>query len=623
MEIHMTFAEQEKMRRPEKGHGSGAGFVDRYAHVFLLGILLLALAVRICALFDLRETVYFDSLLIDERVYHEWASSIADGTFKSRSVYEFAPLPAYIMAFVYKILSPNFQYVRGMNIILGILLCLLVYLIGRELRDRLAGLLACLVAALYEPFILYSIVPLKTSLVIFLFALAVYLLVTTLGKISFIKVLFLGAVAGLLINSRPNFIVIIPFLPLFVIWDLYKNKTRSSWKAMTITFALYVLGFSLAVSPFVIRNYKAAGQFALTTTQTGRNLYYANNLENRDPYYRPVPFASSVPTEQAVQFTIEASRRVDTRLTPEEASSYWTHEVLKTALEHPAAFMWKLIQKTLVLFNRFEAGDHYHIGFLSRFVTFFKWPFLPFWLILPLGMAGVAVHVFSSRKTKALCLIFVLYSATLVAFYSSTRLRLPLLIILIPFSAIGALHIFSLLLEHAGFKKVGLYAAIVATFLIIAFLPVRGTGDLTAYYNTHAFILDEKGCKDEAIKYWEESSRMDRPYSAYANLFLAGRYYGRGDHDKAERSLKKIPDSSFAASAKYSLIGDLRVHEGKIDDAVAAYEKSLSINSGQRRIRWELIKLYWNRDKERALAEYKTLQYINSFYNKAESRSFE
>ena len=603
--------ERKKMKRTGKGNWPGADLIDSYAHLFLSATLLLALALRIYALFDLKETVYFDSLLIDERVYHEWAKKIADGTFISDSVYEFAPLPAYIMAFVYKILTADFLYVRCINIILGVLSCLLVYLIGRELRDRLAGLLACLVAALYEPFILYSIVPLKTSLALFLFALTIYLLVAILGKISLIRVLLLGAVAGLMINVRPNFVVIIPFLPLLIVWDLY--KTGSSSKIMAMTFALYVLGFSIAVSPFVIRNYKVAGQFALITTQTGRNLYYANNLENRDPYYRPLPFASSVPSEQAVQFTIEASRRVGTRLTPEEASSYWTREVIKTALEHPAVFVWKIVQKTLVLFNHFEAGDHYHIGFLSRFITSFKWPLLPFWLILPLGMAGMAANVFGSRKSQALFIIFILYSATLVAFYSSARLRLPLLVILIPFSTVGTFHLFSCL-KSGRFKRFGLYTAIVAAFLIITFLPVRGTGDLTAYYNTHAVILDAKGLKDEAIRYWEESSRMNRPYSAYANLFLAGRFYGRGDRRKAESFLEKIPDASFAGASKYSLIGDIRVHEGKIEEAISAYEKSLFINYGQRRIRRELIKLYWNRDREKALEEYKVLQYISSFY---------
>jgi len=611
----MKFLEQEKMRRPEKGCRSGERIVDRYAHVFLLGILLLASALRFYALFDLKKTVYFDSLIVDERVYHAWAKSLAEGTFESGTVYEFAPLPAYLMAFVYKIMSPNFQYVRLMNIFLGALTCLFVYLIGRELKDRSAGLIACLAAALYEPFIFYSIVPLKTSLVLFLFAWTVYLFVAILGKISFIRVLFLGATAGLLINTRPNFIVIIPFLPLFVVWGLY--KTGASLKTMTITLALYVLGFSLAVSPFVIRNYKVAGQFVLTTTQTGRNLYYANNLHNRDPYYRPVPFASSVPTEQAVQFTIEAGRRLNKRMSPKEASSYWTHEVLKTALEHPGAFSWKLIQKTLVLFNRFEAGDHYHIDFLSRFITFFQWPLLPFWLIFPLGMAGMLLNLSGSGKSRYLCLVFCLYALTLVIFYSSARLRLPLLIILIPFAVIGSLDMLACL-KRTEFKKAALHSSIILLFLITAFLPLRGTGDLTAYYNTHALILDGKGRKAEAIAYWEESSRMDRPYSAYANLFLAGRFYGRGDRRKADIFLNKIPDSSFAASAKYGLIGDLRVHEGKIDKAIAAYEKSLSINSGQLRIRRELIKLYWNRDREKALAEYKALQSINSFYDKSE-----
>jgi 4-amino-4-deoxy-L-arabinose transferase-like glycosyltransferase len=599
---------------------SNAGLTDRYAHLFLSAILVLALILRFLALSGLKETVYFDSLLIDERVYHGWAKKIADGTFMSDSVYEFAPLPAYLMAFVYKLFTPDFLYVRVMNIVLGVLSCFLVYLIGRELKNRSAGLLACLIASVYEPFILYSIVPLKTSLALFLFSWTVYLIAALQGRMSLLRVLLLGAVAGLLINVRPNFLVIVPFLLLLIFRDLY--KTESPLKVLAAAFLFFILGFFIAVSPFVIRNYKVAGQIALTTTQTGRNLYYANNLENRDPYYRPLSFASSVPAEQAVHFTIEASRRVGKRLTPEEGSSYWTREVFKTAFEHPAALLWKLVQKTLVLFNRFEAGDHYHTGFLSRFITFFKCPFLPFWLILPLGMAGMAAHFLLSRKTQALSVIFFLYAATLILFYSSARLRLPLVAILIPCAAVGTMHVFSSV-KRGEFKTVGLYVAIVAVFLIITFIPVRGTGDLTTYYNTHAFILDGKGLKDEAIRYWEESSRMERPYSAYAKLFLAGRFYGRGEKAKAESYLNKIPDSSFAAASKYSLTGDIRVHEGRIEEAISAYERSLTINFGQRRIRRELIKLYWNRDKERALEEYKTLQYINSFYKKAKDYSLE
>ena len=90
---------------------------NRYNYLLLLAILLLALLIRISALLDLSKSIYFDFLLWDEKIYHDWAVKIANGDLKSLSISGFAPLPAYIMAFVYKIFSQDILYVRFLNIV--------------------------------------------------------------------------------------------------------------------------------------------------------------------------------------------------------------------------------------------------------------------------------------------------------------------------------------------------------------------------------------------------------------------------------------------------------------------------------------------------------------------------
>lgn len=585
---------------------------DRYSYFLLSAILFLALILRVAALLDLSNSVYFDFLLWDERVYHTWAVKIANETFKSSSVYEFAPLPAYLMALIYKIFSPDILYIRLLNTIFGVLTCYLVYLIGKEMANRTTGLFACLIASLYKPFIVYSIVPLKTSLSVFLFALTIYLLMAILNKNSMIKTALLGVAAGLMLNVRGNFVIIIPLMPLVILWNIYRS--RSSLKILAANVVLYIVGLSISISPFMIRNYRVSGELALTTSQAGFNLYLGNNLENPDPYYRPVPFAWSSPFKQGVQFTIEASRRESKKLSPGEASSYWTHEVIKMALEHPAAFICKICQKILVFFNQFEVGDHYHIGFVSNFVKFFKFPFFSLWLILPFGMAGMAVTIFRSRKLLALSSVFFLYALTLIAFFTNTRYRLPLLIILIPFAVMGIGHLVSCI-KNRQFNRISIYSAIAIAFFVIEFLPVRGTDDMTAYYNTHAIILNSKGFEDKAIQYWEESSRMNKPFSAFANLSLAAKYYTRGDTPKAAYYLDKIPDNSFAAAAKYEVKGDILANQGQMEKAIPAYRRSLEINSGQKRPRLKLIKIYSNIDRKKASEEKKNFRYISSFYN--------
>lgn len=580
----------------------------KYFYVFLSAILLLALALRIVALLSLKESIYFDFLLWDERVYHTWAKKIANGTFQSSSVYEMAPLPAYLMALIYRVFAPDALYIRIANIVFGVLTCYLVYLIGKEMANRTIGLFACLIACLYKPFIFYSIVPLKTSLSVFLFASMVYFLVAILNRPSMTKAVLLGIALGLVQNVRPNCVVLIPLIPLLIAWNYYKGK--SSLKILGALLALYVVGLSIPNSPIMIRNYMVAGETSATVSQSGFNLFMCNNLK----YSYPLPFATTSPFEQGVQFTIEASRRVGKKLSAREASAYWTGEVIKTVLEQPAAFVWRKCTKALAFFSRFERGDHYHIGFMSKFVPFFKLPFPGIWLIIPFGMAGMAVNMFVFRRLLAPSAIFLVYVSTLILFFTNVRVRLPMLIILIPFAVIGVNDLIGYV-KKGDLKRVGVFLGIATAFFVIEFLPHRSSGDMTAYQNTHAIILNSMGRKDEAIMYWKMSSRADGHYSPFANLSLAGKYYGKGDIKKAVYYLDRISEDSFAAAQKYDLLGNIMLRQKKVRRALEAYEKSLAINSGQRQVRMKLVKLFEKIDKRRAVVEYEKLQYISSFYD--------
>ena len=610
-----------------KGGSTENYFLDNQIinSLFLLFIIIaVGLLVRIFALMNLDTTIYADYLLWDENIYHAWAKEISEGTFQSRSVYEFAPLQAYIMAIIYWIFSPNPFYARILSIIYGTLSCWIIYLIGKELANRKIAILSCIIACIYKPFIFYSIVPLKESLALLLFALMSYLLIKVIspdysgqqnkntnetGNIIWIGVL--GLIAGMLLNVRPNAIVLVPVTILLFLWYGYKDKL--SFKHLSLFAALYVIGLSVAISPFVIRNYLAAGKFTLTTTQSGFNLYLGNNINNPDPYFRPVPFATTSPFEQGIQFTIEASRRVGKKLTSSEASDYWRAETIKQAAFNPLIFASKVGQKILVLFNNFEACDHYNIEFVSNFAKFFKIPFPNFWIIFPLSMLGMLTN-WKNRRAKALIAIVSFYGATLIIFFTNGRYRLPMLAVMIPFAALGITQLYSDLNKklYSLFAK---HSAICGIFLIVAFLPVRATDDVTAYYNTHAIILSSKGYNNEAMLYWKKSSEMNKSFSAFANLSLADRYYRKGYIQEGNTYLDKIGDDSFAAAQKYKLLGNFFTDRGNPDAAITAYEKSLSINSGQKIPRKKLIDLYKIKDPQKAQKELQTLRYIESFYD--------
>ncbi|KUG22224.1 hypothetical protein ASZ90_007956 [hydrocarbon metagenome] len=588
---------------------------------FLFIIISVGLVIRIFALMNLDTTIYTDFLLWDERIYHNWAKAIAEGTFQSKSVYEFAPLPAYIMAAVYRIFSPDVFYIRILNIVFGTLTCFVVYLTGKELAGRRVAILACIIACFYKPFIFYSIVPLKESLALLLFAWMSYLIIKVINREDsiqkdksgsiIINIGLLGLAAGMLLNVRPNAIVLAPVIILLVMWYGYRDKL--SWRYLSGHAAVYFIGLSIAVSPFVIRNYVVAGKPALTTTQSGFNLYLGNNINNPDPYYRPVPFASSSPFEQGIQFTIEASRGAGKKMTSQEASDYWTKETIKQAVSSPAVFVEKIGQKILVLVNSFEACDHYDIEFLSDFAKFFKIPFPGFWIIFPLAMLGMLTG-WRNRKTKALITVLFVYGATLIIFFTNGRYRLPMMALMIPFAASGIMQLYSDYSQKL-YNLLSRHAAFCGIFLIVAFLPVRATDDMTAYYNTHAIILSSKGYNNEAILYWKKSSAMNKPFSAFANLSLAHQYYRRGFIQEGDAYLEKIEDDSFAAAMKYQIMGNFFTGRNDYNAAISAYEKSLSINSGQILPRRKLIDLYKIQNPQKAQEELENLRYIESFYD--------
>lgn len=591
--------------------GKIAAFIRAHFAGLLIVILVVGIAARFAALLAFKDTPYFDFLMMDERIYHDWAVKIISGTYTPAAAYEFPPLPAYITALVYKLFSPDPLYIRYLNIAFGTATCLFIGLTGKELDAEATALLAALIAALYKPFILYSAVPLKTALSVFLCSVVVYLTALFSNRPTWFQSFLLGLFTALALNVRGNYLAFIPILAAAVVLVYWKK--RRSVKRLCIGIALYASGLCVVVAPFAIRNHAVTGDWVLSTTQAGFNFYLGNNLANAEHYSRPVSFAASSPILQGVQFTIEASRRSGKTLTAGEASWFWTKQVFQQAVRKPSMFMCKLVGKALAGVNRHEACDHYSIPFLSTFMPYFKLPFFSFLLIMPLGFAGMLIETLRSKKGGWLATLCAGYFLTLVLFFTNGRYRIPLLTILIPFAALTIYRCAIAIRQH-DFKLLFLFFAPFSIFLLLEFVPVKGSADQTAYYNMHGIILENRGDHSAALEFWEASSRMKGSFSPYADLMLAKVNYRNGDHKIAKKYLDHIADDSFAAAYKYDLLGDIHRSELQFSIAAGAYEKSLMINSGQLAVRQKLVKLLLRLDPVLANRQRSILLSLLSYY---------
>jgi predicted negative regulator of RcsB-dependent stress response len=107
---------------------------------------------------------------------------------------------------------------------------------------------------------------------------------------------------------------------------------------------------------------------------------------------------------------------------------------------------------------------------------------------------------------------------------------------------------------------------------------------------------------------------MNRPFSAFANLSLAYQDYRRGLYPEAKGYLDLIPEDSFAVAAKHEIRGDILLRQQKTGEAVAAYEQSLAVNSGQRRVYAKLIEVVRKTDPPKAKKWEEKLKAIARFY---------
>jgi 4-amino-4-deoxy-L-arabinose transferase-like glycosyltransferase len=567
--------------------------VETKAKLLLVAVLGLALLARLLALISVINSLYGKFLFWDEQVYDTWARSIVAG--KPYFLHSLSPLPVYVFVTIYRLIGSNILYVRFLNLLFGVLTCWLIYEIGRLLGGKLTGLLSAFVSALYKPFILFSVTLLKEALGLLLFALMIYLLLSAVKDHHWWKLFLLGFVVGLIINVRQNAGIAIIVIGAAILGNSLE-RYRSA-RSAAVAAAFLGIGFLVPSVPFLLENYRGAGQLS-PAPQGGFDLYLGNNPASERPFYSPTLFSPGIPAEQGIQFTIEASRREGRKLTISEGSAYWAGQVMRWAIREPREFGAKLLMKGLVAFNRWEESDNHCIDFIAPYVPFFQLPLFAFWLVMPLGMSGLVVSARSDRKARGLLAIVLLYTATLVIFFSNMRIRAPLLVILVPYATITVRKWLDPRISSG--RERACLAAVALSFVGIEVLSIPGIGDLSSHYNAHAIVLLKNGNAAEALKYLRISSDLNGYYSASANLSLSGWSFTRGDMSAAQTWLEKISDDSYASPKKYEMMGNIMNAKGKILEATAAYEKSLSINLAQRHLLRKLISAYHSTNSEKA-----------------------
>jgi tetratricopeptide (TPR) repeat protein len=574
-------------------------------HSWLSALILIggvALLLRVIYLLELRGTPFFSVLIGDGQQYDLWAQQIAGGQWIGTEVFYQTPLCPYFLAVIFKLAGHDLFAVRLIEAILGSVSCVLLGFACRRFFSRRVGLIAAGLLAVYPPAIFFDGLIQKSSLDLFFMALTLFVIGEFQQRRSCKWLVVAGLVIGLLTLNRENARIL---FPLIVIWLLFafrdtSLKTRFVWSAILTSAMLLVL------LPVGFRNYYVAGDFLISTSQLGPNLYIGNHEGAQGSYEPLIPGRGNASFER-IDATRLAEEALNRKLSPAEVSSYWTNRSLQYMRSKPFAWLSLMGWKALLTFSAREIVDTESIEVYSeysRLLWLLSW--LSFGLILPFGVFGIWCTRSQWRRIWLLyAMLFGLVLAVAI-FYVVARYRFPIVPIVILFAAAGLAAIPSM--KPAEWRRwvPGALLAIVVTipaFLVVGFgndetllnvgqelikqnrpaeavpLLEKAISASPNYAPLHfqlGVALNSSGNKDLALDAFDAAIKYQPDYfEAHSAMALTLREKGLAVNALQHfREAVRLRPSSVEARNN---LGSALAESGKADEAVAEYEAALKI----------------------------------------------
>ena len=383
--------------------------------------------------------------LFDSGDYDRHARSIAAGDGFPPSVFAAAggpsafrpPLYPYLLGGVYAVSGDSMTAGRLAEALLGVLVVLLVYVVGRSGWDRRTGLIAAALAAAFPPLVLLnaSLVTEPLFLVLELSAVAAVLLHRRTEDWRWAAAA--GFACGLAALTRSNGLLLILPVMLGVWWPA---RRRLGGRALVAP-AVALVAAALAIVPWTIRNLIEFDRLVPIANQSGFALAGQYNDEARgNREFRATWVAPAVTTRYAPIY-----RRRD--LNEAELDSKLRSKAREYAVDHPRYVLKATALNTLRALELIDSAPtptkadlrQRGLGSVAGEVDR-----ISFYVACLLAIAGVVVLVRRGRSRRGplfLWLVPVLMLAAAVPILGSPRYRAPTepFVLLLAAIALGAL----------------------------------------------------------------------------------------------------------------------------------------------------------------------------------------
>ncbi len=321
------------------------------------------------------------------------------------------PVYPLFLAGIFYIFGHNYLVVRLIQALLSAFICILIYLIAKNIFNKKIGLTSCLISVLYFDFFSYAGILMAETLSLFIFTLLIYLIL-----LNDRKYILCGILSGILILTKAVYMIMLPPLCVWM-WI----KFRDGKKIFQFVFFTFLI-----ILPWTIRNYFVYKKFVLVCAVAGQGAYIRHN-----------PVADGGPNFD-FQFHQDGKFLVDESLPWLERNKIAGKKAFEFAISHP----FKELQLVFIGLYRYW-GLNSHFSFYAKKYPlqrlFFYAMIIINGVIYPLCFLGIA---FSMGNKNAQLLTYIIFTFTfcfITIFPATRRLHFPLVPFVIIFSSFGIL----------------------------------------------------------------------------------------------------------------------------------------------------------------------------------------
>lgn len=534
--------------------------------VVLFGI---ALAVRIAVWSQLAPEPLFRAPQLDSLEYVAWASRIAAGDLRWPAPPSHGPGYSFFLAGAFRLFPGSLPAASILQAVLGALNCVAVAVLAGSFFGPLVAWASGLFLAVYGVVVWTDISLLAEGLLLLLSTAA--LLCVGRGPVTGRRAALAGLLTGLAALVRPTALVLLPL----VLVALVRREGGRGHGLRVAGLAAAAAGVVLL--PVTVTNWRASHALLLVQGHGGFNFYIGNSPSGTGlPTVRPGADWDRLEGEAA---------RHGFRL-PAEQDRYFLRKTAAEIDASPVQYAKLLGSKLFWTIQADEIRDPFSFSFFEKASPLLA--ALPgFGLLFPLALAGILVSLQTRPKgpggpqgppleRPALLLWYVFVTAsTCILLVTSSRYRLPFVVALVPFAAVGLVSFLRLLRERS--PRAAVLAGVLVAGAALCRIERHGPSHVFAEeWSGTGYALIHLRDLDGAEKAFRGAIAEDARWSpAWAGLGIVAA--NRGDLAGAESLLKKSVLLQPDNLASQQQLGALLERQGRLDEAQAVYRRALEL----------------------------------------------